>query len=571
MLNILRTYFGYSSFRPLQKEVIESVLAHKNVLALMPTGGGKSICYQVPALMMPGMAIVISPLISLMKDQVDALCANGIKAAALNSTNDELSNRDILTRCFHGEVKILYVSPERFVNEQTRLFNRLPISLIAIDEAHCISQWGHDFRPEYTQLHSIREVFPNTPIMALTATADPTTKQDILKQLRIEDASVFTTSFDRPNLSLRVYQGLRKQEKLRLIEQCIQRHQDESGIIYCLSRKSTEEVADELCKRGIVAKAYHAQMSNEERSLVQEEFLFDRVQVVCATVAFGMGIDKSNIRFVIHYNLPKTIENYYQEIGRGGRDGLPCETILFYGIQDVMTLRHFADEAGQRELNLDKLKKMQQYAEIHTCRRQYILNYFGEKYADKCGNCDCCVKELAEAVSAPTPIESKTKNITKSVFSISIPQQPADGEDLELLRQLKALRLEFANQEHKPAFVIFSDKTIHDIALRQPMTMDELKECNGIGDFKAEKYGEAFLNIVRKHKSINRVPSTLPRNSMEEQKRQHASAYAPWTKEDDQLLMMLFNRGNTIAEMMVVFHRNEGAIRSRLKKLNCNH
>lgn len=567
MLNTLRTYFGYTAFRPLQKEIIETVLAHKNVLALMPTGGGKSICYQIPALMMPGMAIVISPLISLMKDQVDALCANGIKAAALNSTNDEVLNREILTRCFHGDVKILYVSPERFVSEQTRLFSRLEISLIAIDEAHCISQWGHDFRPEYTQLHTIRQVFPSTPILALTATADSITRQDILKQLRIENAQVFCTSFDRPNLSLCVYQGLRKQEKLRLIENCILRHRDESGIIYCLSRKSTEEVAEELCKRGISAKAYHAQMANELRTSVQEDFLYDRVQVVCATVAFGMGIDKSNIRFVIHYNLPKTIENYYQEIGRGGRDGLPCETILFYGVQDIVTLRHFADEAGQRELNLDKLRKIQQYAEIQTCRRQYILNYFGERFETKCGNCDCCKRELKKEIGEEKIVGQSLVSRSKRVISTVVTQGVDEEVDQELLRQLKALRLEFANQENVPAFVIFSDKTIHDIALRKPVTLEELKECHGIGNFKAEKYGDAILRLARKCHVIPPEKPQESRNYMAKQKQLHASAYAPWTPEDDQLLLMLARRGNTIAEMMAIFHRNEGAIRSRLKKL----
>jgi ATP-dependent DNA helicase RecQ len=384
----LKEYFGYDAFRPMQADIIQNVFDKKDTLVLMPTGGGKSICYQIPAITLKGITIVVSPLIALMQDQVEGLKANGVDAAFLNSSQSYPEQKVIEKACFDGQIKLLYVSPEKLVSEAfTPILKMLPVNLIAIDEAHCISSWGHDFRPEYTKLKFLKQQLPHIPIIALTATADKTTRKDIIKQLNLGEAKQFVASFDRPNLSLTVKSG---QKRFEQILDFLEDRPNTSGIIYCLSKKSTENTAQKLKAKGYKADFYHAGMNSNDRATVQRAFINDTTPIICATIAFGMGIDKSNVRWVIHYNMPKNIEAYYQEIGRAGRDGVKSDTVLFYSYADVMNLRKFAEDSGQRELQLAKLERMQDYAEAFICRRKMLLAYFNDNLEHDCGNCDVC-------------------------------------------------------------------------------------------------------------------------------------------------------------------------------------
>lgn len=605
ILKTLKAYFGYTHFRPLQEEIITRILSKKDTLVLMPTGGGKSICYQLPALLMPGTTVVVSPLISLMKDQVEALQANGIIARALNSTNDETTNANLRFECMQGRVKLLYISPERLMSELNFLLKDINISLFAIDEAHCISQWGHDFRPEYTQLKALRQQFPHVPIVALTATADKITRQDIIQQLAMKDPQIFISSFDRPNLSLDVKRGFQQKEKIRTILDFIGRHKNENGIIYCMSRNNTEKVADLLEAQGIRTAVYHAGLSTAARDAAQDDFINDRVQVVCATIAFGMGIDKSNVRWVIHYNLPKSIESFYQEIGRAGRDGLPSDTLLFYSFGDIVMLSKFAAESNQQEINLEKLNRMQQYAEADICRRRILLNYFGETMTHDCGNCDVCrnpperfdgtiivqkalsgiartdqqvgistLIDLLKGAATQEIIEKKYDQLKtygvgrdipardwqdyllqmlnlgyfevayneknhlkiteagkkvlfgkeraqlvvikreehlgqeskrgKKKAKIQEPQAPVltpavfENEDEYLFEELRVLRKKLADSQAIPAYIVLSDKTLHLLSSAKPTTIEAFGEISGIGEFKKEKYGKDFVEVIRR-------------------------------------------------------------------------
>lgn len=613
----LKHYFGYDSFRPNQEQVIKTVMGGNDALVIMPTGGGKSLCYQIPAIVMEGTAIVVSPLISLMKDQVDSLRSVGVGAAAIYGNMSKGEAEMIGRQCISGEIKIVFMSPERLLTEMDYLLKPLQISLFAIDEAHCISQWGHDFRPEYTQLSALRERFPQVPIMALTATADKVTRQDIEVQLHIHPQH-FISSFDRPNLSLTVKNFSSKPEKLRYILRFLLEHRNEPGIIYCLAKRTTEEVAHELCTRGYHALAYHAGIGMAERTQVQDRFKNDDVQIVCATIAFGMGIDKSNVRWIIHYNMPKNIESYYQEIGRAGRDGAPADTVLFFSTADYSMLRQFAlntPEEEQQRTNMQKLSAMMDYCMAKVCRRRILLNYFGEVSTANCNNCDVCahpprrfdgtilcqkalsgIARTHEAVSTTALIDILRGKATRTIamhgydhlktfgvgadvskaewntyilqmiqmgfievirneynrltitsagweilhgerkaeLAITEEEKPEMGyrrrrtssvgtsvrshrtkeipqvslsplsiskgeEDKELFEKLRQLRLTLAREQGTPAYIVLSDRTLHELARIKPTTVSMFGNIIGVGDVKRDKYGPIFTALIRQH------------------------------------------------------------------------
>ena len=446
LLASLKKYFGYDHFRAQQLEIIETVLRGKDVLVIMPTGGGKSICFQLPALHFKGVTLVISPLIALMKDQVDGLNANGIPSAYFNSSQSSDVQTDILEKIHLKQLKLLYVAPES-LRALEPIISEKYISCIAVDEAHCISSWGHDFRPSYQALSFFKKVLPNTPIIALTATADRATREDILNQLNISKAEQFITSFDRKNISLEVRIA---DKRIAQILRFINERKEEFGIVYCLSRKTTEQLAQKLGLNGVNAAAYHAGLSFEQRSQVQEAFIFDKIHVVCATVAFGMGIDKSNVRWVVHYNMPKNMEGYYQEIGRAGRDGLPSNALLFHSYADVIQLRKFAQGASNESIQIAKLDRMKQFTEATTCRRKILLSYFGELLADNCGNCDIC-KNPPQFFNG-TVIAQK---ILSTIFRLH--EQEAAGTVIDILRGAQNAAVLEKNYQHISTYGIGKD------------------------------------------------------------------------------------------------------------------
>ena len=472
--SVLHRYFGYSSFRPLQEDIIERICSNRDCLVLMPTGGGKSLCFQVPALLKSGTALVVSPLLSLMKDQVDALCANGIDAATWNSSTSADEEAYIFEACRNGTMKLLYVSPERLHTLLNKYLFDIDWSLFAIDEAHCISNWGHDFRPDYTNLSALKSKFPKVPIIALTATADVNTREDIVKQLNLNDAQQFIASFDRPNLSLAIRGEIKKEVKDLEIVRFIKKRKNQSGIIYCSSRQKTEDLSRYLRNQGISSEHYHAGMEYQYRVRVQDNFIHDRTNVICATIAFGMGIDKSDVRFVIHYNLPNSIESYYQEIGRAGRDGMPAETQLYFSKSDFSLQRKYALQSGQIQLNLQKLGLLKEFVESTTCRRKLLLHYFQETHPGKCGNCDSCLQENNQFHLV---FEGNEKNYSKN----------------GLWEHLKNTRSALAKQERKPAYIIFSDRTLNEMLSIQPIALYSITEVIGMSENKFRKYGQTFF------------------------------------------------------------------------------
>ena len=397
-LTLLKKYFGFESFRPLQEEIINAVIDKKDCLVLMPTGGGKSLCYQIPALLSDGITVVISPLIALMKDQVDALRLNGVSAAFLNSSLDKSSQDLLLDEMKENKIKLIYIAPERLSSGLTTFISflkTLNVSLFAIDEAHCISHWGHDFRPDYLLLSKLKENFPDVPIIALTATADMLTRKDISEKLHLKNPQLFISSFNRSNIRYIIEE---KVDHVTKILEFVNSHKDESGIIYCLSRNNTEELSEKLQENGFNAAAYHAGLNPDIRNKRQEQFKRDEIKIIVATIAFGMGIDKSNVRYVIHSSVPKNIEGYYQETGRAGRDGLPAQALLFYSSSDFLKLKSFVTVEGNQEQTKIMLKKLNQMADFcssYSCRREFLLNYFDEKFSAPCGNCDICLGSIS--------------------------------------------------------------------------------------------------------------------------------------------------------------------------------
>ncbi len=590
--NTLKDYFGYREFRFHQEAVIGRTLAGRSNLVIMPTGGGKSLCYQLPAILLPGITVVVSPLIALMQDQVAGLLANGVKAQALHSNCTPEQERDIRAGVENGQLKLLYVSPERAVTPGfIHWLQRQKVAQLVVDEAHCVSMWGNDFRPEYARLPELLASFPGVPVNALTATADPATREDIAIKLQLTDADRFVSSFERPNIHIECYPA---QKRMDAITGYLRANPGRAGIIYCLSRTGTEEVAQKLRLKGFNARHYHARMSADERKQVQEAFSRDAVDIVCATIAFGMGIDKPNIRWVIHYNLPKNVESYYQEIGRAGRDGEPAEAILFAGAGDLKTYQEFITNSvgaeEYKEVQRKKLYRLWELTQTRSCRTNLVLGYFGEHRSTPCGHCDVCQNpprgfdgtELAQKAlsacyrvnqnaalttlvqvlrgsfspevkanrydqiktfGAGAQVSTKewnhyiTQMIDQGLLAIDFHRQGKlaltplsmqvlkQGQTVQLFepkeqtlrtRQIQAadlseqpydqalydalarLRRQISEENgNKPAFTVFSNATLQDMARRQPTSLEAFAQVNGVGNRKLEQYGDRFVACIR--------------------------------------------------------------------------
>ena len=498
----LKLYFGYDTLRPGQQDLMEGILNGSDVLGIMPTGAGKSLCYQVPALMLPGVTIVISPLISLMSDQVKALNQAGVHAAYINSSLTENQIRAALLYAAQGQYKIIYVAPERL--NTMRFLNfacRADISMVTVDEAHCISQWGQDFRPSYLEIADFLARLPRRPVVsAFTATATERVKQDITGSLHLQNPVTVVTGFDRPNLFFRVVKRKGGKETDNSILNYVKRHEDESGIIYCATKKNVDSVCELLLQHGILAGRYHAGLSLEERKESQDDFTYDRIRVMVATNAFGMGIDKSNVRYVLHYNMPQSLEYYYQEAGRAGRDGEEAECVLFFSKQDIMINKRLLDykatEGGYtsgdpavRANEQRKLNQMIHYCETDECLRQYILNYFGDHSPCTCEKCSNCV--VPEDEVEENYIETgKAKKKTAGLADLT-------KEGQELFEELRKCRLELAAKQGVPPFIICSDKTLKDMCAKCPADKAQMADVYGMGAQKIASYGESFAEIIR--------------------------------------------------------------------------
>ena len=514
--SILKKVFGYDSFRPGQEEIVKRLLGGQDVLAVMPTGAGKSICYQVPALLLPGITLVVSPLVSLMKDQVGALVQAGVAAAFLNNSLTDNQKALMLHRAREGWYKIIYVAPERLEMPGFQRFAQEKlISMVTVDEAHCISQWGQDFRPSYLRIKAFVDSLPSRPVMgAFTATATAHVRDDIRTHLALKDPYEVTTAFDRPNLYFESRRAL-PSEKPRVLLDYVLREGDHAGIVYCSTTKQVDETARLLQSRGIRAAAYHAKLDAEVRRKNQDDFLYDRVQIMVATNAFGMGIDKPNVRFVIHYNMPKDLESYYQEAGRAGRDGEPARCILLYSGTDVRTIRFFIDKEREADNGLpadvkaeaarkaeERLKYMTFYSTTPRCLRGFMLQYFGEAAPAKCGNCsNCLMAEEAARQMEQRAAEAKQRAAASARRLAEKPRRrPADvelsAEDEKLLADLYALRKRLASKQKIPAYLVFSDATLREMVQKKPFSTDELLNITGVGEKKAARYGTIFLAAI---------------------------------------------------------------------------
>lgn len=544
---LLKEYFGYNEFRPMQKEIIDNVLQKKDSLVIMPTGGGKSLCYQIPAIKLDGITIVISPLISLMKDQVDNLKANGVGAEFINSSLSFHEIEDIKARAYLGAVKIIYIAPERLSLDNFKIFlSTLKIDLIAVDEAHCISEWGHDFRPDYRNLKELRNIFPSTPIIALTATATEKVKEDIVKELNLREPKIFLSSFNRDNLKLIVTP---KKDSFEKIVSLIKKHENSSVIIYCFSRKDTENISEKLNEEGISALPYHAGLSPEVRKRNQELFIQNKTNVIVATIAFGMGIDKPDVRLIIHHTFSKSMENYYQEIGRAGRDGLPSDCVLFYSKWDKKKHEYFIDDINDevaKKNALEKLNRMVSYCENNSCRRKNVLAYFGEDFKEQnCAKCDVClgIKEVGE---------TKQKKLNDIEF------KPFDEN---LFERLRSLRKRIAESRKVPPFVIFGDVSLREMATYLPKNESEFLNINGVGQQKLADFGKLFLEEI-----ANYIQEKDFKNKTDYAK-QFANSYGPWDEKSDDELERWFNQNIPIYVIAKIMKRQPNEIYSRLRKL----